>query len=454
MLKRRLRNFAPDARGNIAMVFALSLSAMAAAVGGGLDYSRSASIGTELQAALDSGVLAAASLSQDGDPQQVVRAYVEAAIGDHAGVLETLSLTVNSTVDLNSRQVGANAAVTVPTTLLGLAGINHLTVRREATALERARNIEISLVLDISSSMSGRRIDNLRAASLDFVDTVLAADSRDMTSISVVPYGGTVRLPDRFHRFVIPRSGSPWHTLDALGYAVRLPEDASDWNNCLEMTEAQARAVSLTVEEHSVLPEFTVWNRGNDWCPPVEGTEAIFLTNDRDELRGTLNTFDNPVLSDGTGTDIATGWGVRALDPAWRGGLGGASEFSDRPADYDDEETMKVMVVMTDGGITQQRRPEEDFEVDDDDPHVGTRGTQDLYRTNDARDIFMDMCDYAKDNGVVVYTIAFQVGGGRNKRDMEDCASSKEKYYDVASLDIASAFSAIAAELNQLRLSR
>ncbi|MEQ8403649.1 MAG: vWA domain-containing protein [Oceanicaulis sp.] len=449
-----LTRFARDTRANIAMVFALSLSALAAAMGGGLDYSRSASIGTELQAALDSGVLAAASLSQDGDPEAVVRAYVEAAIGDHPGLIETLTLTVTSEVDLNSRQVGAEAAVRVPTTLLGMAGVNHLTVRRDAGALERARKIEIALVLDISSSMGGRRIDNLREASLDFVDTVLAADNRDMTSISVIPYGGTVRLPDRFYRYVIPRRGPPWHTLDALGYRVRLPNSVSEWNGCLEMTEAQARSITLDDGEHSVLPEFTVWNRGNDWCPPVEGTEAIFLTNDRDDLRATLNTFDNPVLSDGTGTDIATGWGVRALDPAWRGALGGHADFSDRPAAYDDEETMKVMVVMTDGGITQQRRPESDFNVQSDNPHVGTRGTQDLYSKNTARDVFMDMCDYAKDNGVVVYSIAFQVGGGRNKRDMENCASSSAKYYDVESLEIAAAFSAIAAELNQLRLSR
>lgn len=446
--------FLKDTRANIAMVFALSLSSLAMAVGGGLDYSRSASIGTELQAALDSGVLAAASLSQDGDPEAVVRAYVEAALGDHAGLVETLTLSVNSSVDLNAREVGAEAAVRVPTTLLGMAGINTLTVRRESTALERARNIEISLVLDISSSMGGRRIDNLREAALDFVDTVLAADSRDMTSISVVPYGGTVRLPDLFFTYSMTRNGSPWYTHPDLGYRVRLPDTVSDWNNCLEMSRDEVRSIALTPGAHAVVPEFTVWNRGNDWCPPVDGTEAIFLTNDRGALRATLNMFDNPVLSDGTGTDIATSWGVRALDPAWRGNLGGHADFSGRPAAYDDEETMKVMVVMTDGGITQQRRPERNFKVQNDDPHVGTRGTQDLYRTGDARNNFLHLCDYAKDNGVVVYSIAFQVRGGRNKRDMEDCASGASKYYDVESLEIAEAFSAIAAELNQLRLSR
>ena len=447
-----VRTFLADTRGNVAMVFALSSMALTTAVGGGLDYSRSAGIGTELQAALDSGVLAAASLTQTRTAEEVVRAYVEAAIGDHAGVMDSLVLEVNSDISLNSRQIGARAAVQVPTTLLGVVGINAITVSRETEAVERARNIEISLVLDISSSMSGSRIDNLREAALDFVDTVLDADVSGATSISVVPYGGTVKLPDSFFRFVTSAST---YAPSGFDWLLPVPTSAADWNGCLEMTRTQVDDIALSVGDHGIVPRFTVWNRNNGWCPDEEGTEAVFLTNDRAALRGLISRFDNPMLSDGTGTDIATGWGVRALDPAWRGELGGASDFSDRPAAYDDPETMKVMVVMTDGGITSQRRPDSSWI-----PligmlsHVGTRGTDDLYTTNQARSNFEDLCDYAKDNDVIVYSIAFQVGGGRNQRDMEDCASSPARFYDVQDLNIAAAFSAISAELNQLRLSR
>ena len=450
-VRQRLSGFARDARGHVAMTFALTATALVSAVGGGLDFSRSAGIGTELQAALDSGVLAAASLTQTRSADEVVRAYVEAAIGEHAGVMESLSLEVNSDVSLNSRQIGARASVQVPTTLLGVAGINHITVTRETEAVERARNIEISLVLDISSSMRGGRIDSLREASLDFVDTVLDADVSGTTSISVVPYGGTVKLPASFFHLV---TNGETFSPPGFNWQLDVPDTAADWNGCLEMNRNQVDRISLTPGGHGVVPEFTVWHRGNHWCPDEAGTEAVFMTNDRAALRNLISRFDNPILSDGTGTDIATSWGVRALDPAWRGALGGAADFSDRPADYDDDNTMKVMVVMTDGGITQQRRPERGW-----DPllglvHVGTRGTDDLYNKGQARRNFENLCDYAKDNGVVVYSIAFQVGGGRNRRDMEDCASSPARYYDVQDLNIDAAFSAIAADLNQLRLSR
>ncbi len=449
--KAQFSRFVRDTRANIAMTFALCFGAMATAAGGGLDYSRSVSIGSELQAALDSGVLAAASLTQTRDSETVVRAYIEAALSDHGNIVESLSVTVLNQTSLNSREVGATASVRVPTTLLGMAGINYLTVTRETRAEERARDIEISLVLDISSSMRGNKIDSLRGAAIDFVDTMLTADVAGMTSMSVVPYGGTVKLDNTFFRFV--QSGSSF-TLPGLGYSVPLPGSAADWNGCLEMTAAQADSMTLPAGGLGVVPNFTVWNRANGWCPDESGTEAVFLSNDRNRLVGLLNNFDNPILSDGTGTDIGTGWGMRALDPSWRGGLNGDAEFNDRPAGFDDDETMKVLVVMTDGGITQQRRPDDTFVPQSSLVHMGTRGTDDLYNKNAARSNFEDLCNYAKDNGVLVYTIAFQVRGNSNRQDMENCASTPAQYHNVEGLDISTAFSSIAADLNQLRLSQ
>lgn len=448
---RTLRKFALDRRANVAVIFAVSATVLLTAVAGGIDYSRSISIGVELQSALDSGVLAAASLSQDRDPEAVVRSFVSAALEEYPQLVDTVDLDVESTIALNSRQVAATASLHVPTTFLGMTGIETLLIQRQADAIEQVRNIEISLVLDISSSMGGLKIDNLRVAALDFVDTMLESASRDMTSISVVPYGGTVRLPAMFFDYVI--QSESWYEPSELGYKVRLPSVAADWNGCLEMTQAQAESINLTPAAHGVLPDFTIWTRGNNWCPP-ENTPSLFLTNDRDRLHALIGLFDNPVLSDGTGTDVGTGWGVRALDPIWRGRLGGDADFSDRPVAWTDPETIKVMVVMTDGGITQQLRPKSSFDEDSDDPHVRVSGAQNLYVVSAARNIFQDMCSYAKDRGAVVYTIAFQVGGGQNKTDMRNCASSAGQYYDVESLDIAEAFSSIAAEINQLRLSR
>ena len=53
-----------------------------------------------------------------------------------------------------------------------------------------------------------------------------------------------------------------------------------------------------------------------------------------------------------------------------------------------------------------------------------------------------------------IYTIAFQLSGQTNRDLMRNCANKPQNYYQVENLDIAEAFSSIAADINRLRLTR
>jgi hypothetical protein len=77
-----------------------------------------------------------------------------------------------------------------------------------------------------------------------------------------------------------------------------------------------------------------------------------------------------------------------------------------------------------------------------------------MYSAAQARTNMAEACDDAEARGVDVYTIAFQLSGSTNRDLMRNCASRPENYYEVEDMDIAAAFSAIAADLNTLRLSR
>jgi len=348
--------------------------------------------------------------------------------------------------------------VSVPTVLLGVAGINALAIGRDAEATEKISKMEISLVLDVSSSMRGGKIDSMREAALEFVSTVFGQTEDagpDLTSLSVVPYGGTVALTDHFYTYIDPDAAEDAIEAEMIADGAAAEDvhgtvdfTLADWNGCLEMDDEAVRAMDLTPDSFVPVPDLTVWNTGNEWCPDSPGTEAIFLSNDLSEISDVIATFDNPVLSDGTGTDIAASWGVRALDPVWRGRLD--ADFTDRPSDWDAEDTQKVMVVMTDGGITAQLRAPAGYEG----THTPRRDTVAFYGESQARDNFTAVCDHAKDNGAVVYTIAFQVNGNADRQTMEQCATSPAHYYDVQDLNIAAAFNAIAADLNRLRLSQ
>ena len=422
-----LIKFLRQTRGNVAMMFAMAVAPTTVAIGGAVDYTRSTMIGLEIQNALDSGVLAAASLTQGRDPNDVVRAYVFAALEEYPQIdPNTLVVNIQSNNTLNSRQVTASAEIELPTIMLGLLGKNTLRIKREAIAIEEVRNIEIALVLDTSGSMGGSKIQALRDAAEDFIDVVLTEDSRARTSVSVIPYNGGVRLPSEVNTGflqgalnVINQSGCP-----DMGTTYPTVMDLPD--NTLNMLEWDGLPV-------------TGW-RNNSMCPR-QSAESMFLSNNATALKTLVS---NLPASGYTGLDVATGWGLRALDPSWQGDLGG--DFPGRPAAYTDDETLKILVVMTDGEATAQyRRSWSSY-------YGGYWYTSSLYSAWTARQNMTNVCDQAKDQGVQVYTIAFQLNSTTARELMAGCASSANHFYDVQGLDIESAFSSIAAAINALRL--
>jgi hypothetical protein len=71
-----------------------------------------------------------------------------------------------------------------------------LNVSGTSTAEERVTDFEVSLVLDVSSSMnSNNRMTNLRPAAREFVSTVLANNTnapQGLITISMIPYSAVV----------------------------------------------------------------------------------------------------------------------------------------------------------------------------------------------------------------------------------------------------------------------
>ncbi|MCH2250248.1 MAG: hypothetical protein MK042_10675, partial [Cognatishimia sp.] len=64
-----------------------------------------------------------------------------------------------------------------------------------------------------------------------------------------------------------------------------------------------------------------------------------------------------------------------------------------------------------------------------------------------------DICEEAKEAGIVVFTIGFEAPSS-GQAVLKDCASSDSHYFDVQGLEISDAFSAIASSIRQLRLTQ
>lgn len=468
MFSRFLRN----RRGNIAIITALTIIPLLGILGGGIDVVRSTTMSSQLRASIDSAALAAANLSNSADVETVVNEFIDSNLVQRPDFLSTLSVSVTDTTALNSKTVTIRADGHIDTFFLGLFGIDTMPVSASSSATQSITNVEIALVLDISSSMRGSRIANLKEAAADFIDEMLDEDSTDVTSISIVPFGGTVNIgSDLFGDYAVPLVTA---TVDPSESAYDIGSNVvngdfrfSDGDNCIEYRSADFGDDLLTGLRPQV-PHFWKWNNFNPWCP-LDNSSIFMNSNNESDL---IDHINGMTLSDGTGMDIGAMWGLKALSPNWTGYFDG--DFADRPAAYDDE-TLKVLVVMTDGGITDQFRPEDYSEYNthtnrsnnvangagsgnsgnnnNQQEIVDRGGASTPAITNKAVGYFKRVCDDAQSSGAVVYTIGFQISSGSLPDSMlQYCASDGSKYYHVESLDIQSAFDSIAASVNALRI--
>lgn len=347
-LRARMADFARDEEGSL-VVFGLIILVLMVMIGGiAVDVMRYEARRTELQNTLDRSTLAAASLTQDLNPNAVVHDYFL-----KAGILDSLR-SVQVTQGLNFRNVDASAVSDTEPLFLHLMKINDLDAGGQSTAEQRINNVEIMLVLDVSGSMaSNSKLANLKVAAKDFVDAVLSKDVEHKISIGIVPFDGQVNLgPDLAAKFnIVDLNGH----VDANGKrdlsCVDLPSSTYD---------------SLTISRSDPLTEtanadtYSSYNTqspqaGNKWCPVVtnNGNQVRLPIQDITTLKADI---DGLVAVGATSINAGMKWGVALLDPSMQGLYGdfvatGAlpGTMAGRPLAYGADDSMKVIVLMTDG---------------------------------------------------------------------------------------------------------
>lgn len=443
-----------------------------------IDLLRHEAARADLQASLDRGVLASTSLRQTVGVETIIDEYVENRIW--SGIPADVAVVTGGD-GVSSRTVTASAAFMLDSMFLRLAGLDQLRVAAAAGASESHTNIEISLVLDISGTMryntgnnyvAGqglRRIEFLRPAAKDFIEDVVGGANAAFTSMSIIPYAGGVNPGPRMY--------------ELLGGQIPARHDES---HCLEFT----RSDFFTEAEYDADPDlaytglpdagfynqvahFHYWTTDTGWmdwgwCPTDDRGAITYLSNDVEILQGVI---DDLRLHDGTGTYNAMRWGLALLDPASQPILSILADegvfddaFADRPSAFAAPggvpAARKIIVLMTDGQITEQHRPK-----NPDDPRLATKelanspfggGDREVPPYMDAasgRDYFYGLCEAAKANGVEIFTIAFNAPSGASV-EMQYCASDPKTshFYEVDGGRLATAFEDIANQISRLRL--
>jgi Flp pilus assembly protein TadG len=193
--RKSMHRFAKADQGNVVTVFGLALMPMLVAGGVAVDFSRISGARSSLQAALDAGVIAAATESNGRSAPELettVTHYVHSNKGTHP--YKSLALTVSAA---NDWTVTARASACIDLIFAGVLGHDQACFNADAEAQRGKNHLEVVLVLDNTGSMdtASDRIGNLRTAAKLLVDTLEKAVSGTRTvKIALVPFVTAVNV--------------------------------------------------------------------------------------------------------------------------------------------------------------------------------------------------------------------------------------------------------------------
>ncbi len=348
-LLRQPRAFARNEDGGLIVFSLFIVVCMLLAVGASLDTARFEYTRSKLQHTLDRAVLAAANLEQVLDPQDVVEDYFsKAGLSD-----QLVSVTVEQGV--NYRTVSAVSEAQIDTMFMDMVGIETLSVPALGEANETLADIEVALVLDNSGSMrtatnGSTRLGLLKEAAKEFVDSV-ARDSSNSgdegtTSISIIPFAEQVTVGETLLQHYNAT-------------------DEHDKAHCVTFEDADFRTTTLTqTQELNRMAYFDPYNTGwtaydSGICDTTGNREIAPWSTDAEDLKLRI---DDLYHSGWTSIDLGTKWGVTMLDPSSQPVLTKLiasgdvdAELAGQPFDYSRDNTMKILVVMSDGANTYQR---------------------------------------------------------------------------------------------------
>lgn len=465
-IKGQLAHFGRSEDGTI-IVMTITWLLLFLIVGGmAVDFMRFESRRAMLQSTADRAVLAAADLSQTLDPKDVVADYFA-----KSEFPDTIIGEISVDPSGKTRSVGVNAIVEMPTTFLRMLTIYNLDAPASATAIEGIANVEVSLILDISGSMEGTKIVELRKAAKKFVSVLLTDEYKDRVSISLIPYSQQVNAGPLI--------------LDQMN-VVRNHE----FSHCVDFTDAEMSLVPLDLSKSYLHEQHYQWNSssGNQItepiCPFYDYERIIPVTQDKDELD---KEIDKLQPRGGTAIYLGMKWGLSLLDPSMNDAIKEIVKndpkdgiFADRPEAYavagEANATQKVIVLMTDGQNSNSDRLRPEYYKNADDiahwaefnmwysvrNHMGgSYGTDILnfltYRrfTPESGDTMLKaLCDEAKKpvRNIIIYAIAVEAGS-HGTTQMANCASSTGHFFDVSSDKMEETFEGIARQITELRLS-
>jgi Mg-chelatase subunit ChlD len=270
---------------------------------------------------------------------------------------------------------------------------------------------EVALVLDYSGSMNGKgKYQAMRDAAIGMIDTLTEEGKKtDHVKFGLVPFSHHVYLS-------LP------------GEYVINETPGTTWTNC-----TQDRKYPYNVQDTAPDPANadTLWGMeagggggAYEPCGPYVTNNLVVapLTNDATAVKTQLaNMTPHNLTHIALGTEF--GWALLSPDAPFTEG-----------ADYEDENTEKYLVMLTDGVQTEKAWG------------AGKTHTVPNGETN-----LEEMCTNIKAEGITIITIAFDLNDTWTEDRLKNCASSPDDFHIADNNDqLAQVFENIAGKLRKM----
>lgn len=194
ILPRLIRRLRSDERGAVAVQFAFLILPIAVLCFGLLDVSRVSLQRRQMQDALDAATLMAARSPATTDAQLD-------AVGDAAFLVEISGLDLGMTSANATFTAGADnhilgaATATLKPIVANLWTNKDFVITATSDVVRSSKNLEVAVVLDITGSMSGTRITDLKTGASDLVDIIVKdIQTPYYSKVAIVPYSNSVNV--------------------------------------------------------------------------------------------------------------------------------------------------------------------------------------------------------------------------------------------------------------------
>lgn len=419
--------FFKNSSGQITIMTAVLIAPLLLFIGGGLDWSQKIQAQTKMQSTMDSAILAVArKLSVDKDLSQQ-------DMKDTAQIIFDANLSIGGGVDIDDFTIVNNDGLLkmtqtaeVSTNFLKLANIQSMGVSVASEVVVNFDGVDLALAVDLSGSMGGTKIRELRKATEILLDELTIADVSAMR-VSFIPWTRGVNVGGYFDEMA---TNTPWpypssgnNHYPTTGSKKYYENRGYNLDNCIGLRSDGTLSATNTTTNHpreAYCPDAELIPL-TDLKQTAQGDTKIGL----DKLKAIAKTWQ---AKGGTGSHNGMYWAWATLSSAFYPVFG-----TETPEDPDS--IKKYAVIMTDG------------------LNNGWNSGQQFNNR------MLAACTAMKNQGISIYAIVLEENSQTVRNTFEACASpSKDsrKYFiktDNAA-DLSNDFKKIAEEIGQFYLSK